>query len=340
MTETLIHAYTPLIFWTGLGLLLLRFVPKALPRLLGRMLYWVGVPVEILSLARRTDFSEGAGLALAVTVAALTTGLALAWIGWRVGNHLAQGNLSRETELAGFPKLQEFSCQGSFFLSAILGNTGFVGLAIAPLLVSDRALSLVVCYSVTQNVVGTYGLGVFLASYFGRDYPRDSTKGDYPRGSSKADRQESYWWMPIRDVLLAPSLWAFIIGFSTQTVELPAAIESGLRASVWFVIPAAFLLMGIRLGQIQGWQSFQSALLPALLKVIVLPGLVGIGTTLVGLPTTSRLALVLMSGMPTAFAGLILAEEYDLDRELIASSIVLTSVLLLLIIPLWLFLLG
>jgi malate permease and related proteins len=74
------------------------------------------------------------------------------------------------------------------------------------------------------------------------------------------------------------------------------------------------------------------------LKVLVLPGLVGIGTTLIGLPTDSRLALVLMSGMPTAFAGLILAEEYDLDRELIASSIVMTSVLLLLIIPLWIIL--
>jgi hypothetical protein len=94
--------------------------------------------------------------------------------------------------------------------------------------------------------------------------------------------------------------------------------------------------MGIRLGQIQGWKSFQLALVPAVLKVLVLPGLVGIGTTLIGLPTDSRLALVLMSGMPTAFAGLILAEEYDLDRELIASSIVVTSVLLLLILPVWL----
>ncbi len=69
-----------------------------------------------------------------------------------------------------------------------------------------------------------------------------------------------------------------------------------------------------------------------------MPGVVGIGTTLMGLDADSRLALVLMSGMPTAFAGLILAEEYDLNRELIASSIVLTSVMLLLLIPLWLML--
>jgi hypothetical protein len=76
------------------------------------------------------------------------------------------------------------------------------------------------------------------------------------------------------------------------------------------------------------------------LEAVVLPGIVGIGTTLIGLSLASRLALVLMSGMPTAFVGLILAEEYDLNRELVASSIVTTSVLLLVIIPFWLFLFG
>jgi len=67
---------------------------------------------------------------------------------------------------------------------------------------------------------------------------------------------------------------------------------------------------------------------------------VGIGTTIAGFSNASRLALVLMSGMPTAFASLILAEEYDLDRELFASSIIITSVLLLFMIPCWLVLFG
>jgi predicted permease len=98
-------------------------------------------------------------------------------------------------------------------------------------------------------------------------------------------------------------------------------------------------------------------------------GLVGIGTTHLDLPLTSRLALIVMSGMPSASrqkflttspddgaiggwedgrfllvsyfcptalvqSGLIFVQEYDLNRELIASTIVMTSVLLLLIIPL------
>lgn len=318
MTETLIHAYLPLIFWTGLGLLVVRFIPKALPRLLGRTLYWVGVPVEILALARRTDFSERAGLAPTVTVVALLVSLLLAslslWVlNWITVDSQREGALPNQ-----FSRLQERSSQGSFILSAMLGNTGFIGLAIAPLFVSDEALSLVVFYSITHNTVGTYGLGVFLASYYGRQ----------PAANQ--------WWTQIWDVLCVPTLWAFIIGVSTQHVALPAALESGLQSSLWFVIPSAFLLMGIRLGQIQGWQSFQIALIPACLKVVIVPVCVVIGTTLLGISADSRLALVLMSGMPTAFAGLILAEEYDLDRELIASSIVVTAAMLLLLIPFWL----
>jgi predicted permease len=50
--------------------------------------------------------------------------------------------------------------------------------------------------------------------------------------------------------------------------------------------------------------------------------------------------LVLMSGTPTAICVLILAEVYELDRELLASTIAITSVGLLLMLPLWLAVFG
>lgn len=43
-----------------------------------------------------------------------------------------------------------------------------------------------------------------------------------------------------------------------------------------------------------------------------------------------------MSGVPTGLATLILAEVYDLNRELLTSTIALTFVGLLLVLPLWL----
>ncbi|MEW5858687.1 MAG: AEC family transporter [Cyanobacteriota bacterium] len=318
MTETLFHAYTPIILWTALGFILFRFIPNSLPRLLGRGLYWVGVPLQILTLARQANLSENAGVVPLLAIGALAVGLTFAWLSLQVWKRFSRENgESKKSSL--LPFLDRPHC-GSFILSAMLGNTGFVGLAIAPSLISTQAVSLAVFYSVTNNIIGTYGIGVFIASYFGRPAKRN------------------HWWIQFRDILTVPSLWTFSLGYFTRSVELPTLLESGLQASVGFVIASSFVLMGIRLAQLQGWKSFQVALLPALVKVVVMPGLVGIAATLVGLSGDARLAMVLMAGVPTAFASLILAEEYDLDPDLAASSIVVSIGLLLLMIPLWLLL--
>jgi malate permease and related proteins len=324
MTETLFHAYAPLLFWTGLGILIFRFLPESFPRLLGRSLYWVGIPLEIFALARQTEFSWQTSLAPVLTGITLFSGLGLAWL-------LLQGIKrsaapTKPEEIAPdpdpAPSWQSRSRQGSFLISSMLGNTGFVGLAIAPIFVSAQAQSWLVLYSVTQNVMGTYGIGVFLSSYYGRS------------------TQEKRWWTQLRDVATVPSLWAFATSTATRSVELPLWVESGLQASIWLVIPAALLLMGMRLSQLHGWQSLKLAIAPTVIKALVMPLLVGVLTPFAGIGAEASLALVLMAGMPTAFAGLILAEEYELDRELIASSIVLSTCTLLLTIPLWLVLFG
>lgn len=312
MSETLFHAYLPLVLWTSLGLLLFRLLPETLPQFLGRGLYWFGIPLEILALARKTNFSEPAGIAPGVTLAALSIGFGVAYL-CLLG-------------LKAFPQSTQYqntSYQGSFILAAVLGNTGFVGLSVAPAFIGNEYLSWLVFFSLTHNIIGAYGFGVLIASLFGR-----------------SDRSH-HWWVHLRDVLTVPVLWAFVIGYLTQPVSLPPIVESGLEASINIVIACAFLLIGMRLSQLPGWKSLQQAILPALLRVMAIPALVGVTTTLLlGLSGDRRLAMVLMSGVPTAFAGLIFAEEYNLDRQLIASSIVVSTVLYLLVLPLWLAVFG
>lgn len=322
MADSLIHAYLPLIFWVGVGILLLRWLPETIPHYLGRSLYWFGVPIEIFALARQSQWSASLGLAPVLTVVAilsglLIAGLALQSIRWFTAK--AKGPFTNPPTVLHRYNWDDRPRQGSFLLSSMFGNTGFVGLAIAPAFVSEPYLGWLVFYSVTQNVFGTYGIGVMLASYFGRSAN--------PVG-----------WIQVRDVLTVPSLWAFAIGASTRSVSLPEVAEVGLRNAIWVVIPAALLLMGMRLSQLHGWQSLQLGIIPSLVKSLLLPGLMGLAATGLHVASEACLALVLMAGMPTAFAGLILAEEYELDHELIASSIVISSGLLLFTLPLWLFL--
>lgn len=324
MIDTLFHAYTPLLIWTGLGLLLFRLIPASFPQLLGRSLYWVGVPLQLLALARHTELSDG-GIAIpgvAVGVLLLSMMLAqLSWWGlqWLASYTATQQPQESQNSLLNFSRLNSMgrASEGSFILASMLGNTGFVGLAIAEVLFGVNDINWAVLFCVTSNVVGNYGIAVFIASYFGHS------------------ETKNHWWIQLRDVLTVPSIWAFIIGLVTRSVQLPASLESGLDRAVWVVIACALLLVGLRLGSIQGWRSLERALVPTLLKVVIVPALVGLIATYVGVTGDSRLVLVLMSGTPTGLSVLILAEVYNLDRELLSSSIAMTFVGLLLVFPLW-----
>ncbi|OUC12988.1 MAG: hypothetical protein B0A82_19805 [Alkalinema sp. CACIAM 70d] len=321
MIDTLVQAYSPLILWVGLGLLIWRWLPKDLSHWLGRGLYWFGVPWQIFDLARHSQLSGDIGLAPVITIATLGSGLVMAWLTLQILERLPE----KVTEDAPFwqqwvVQLPRFASAeyGSFIIAAMLGNTGFVGLGLLPAIINPQDYSWAVFFSLTQNLIGTYGIGVLIASYYGQSHSDHSP------------------WTLLRDLLTVPSLWAFALGYSTRSVEFPGPIELFSQSSLLFVVPASFLLMGIRLGLLEGWSSLRNALVPVILKIILLPGLVGIGTSLLGLSGDARLALVLMSGMPSAFASLILAEEYDMDRDLAASSIAISTIGLLLMIPVWL----
>jgi len=263
---------------------------------------------------RRTQLCEEIGLVplIVVEASALSIGLALiSWWGWQKFN---QQN-AQAPQLAQ-PSALERSRKASFILAAMLGNTGFIGMTLAEVLIDPLYLNWAVLYNVSYTIA--YSLAVFIASHFGRSGTRNP------------------WWVPLRDVLTVPSQWAFLLGLLTQHVKLPVIAQSGLEAMIWVVFASALLLLGLRLGSIKGWSSLNLALIPAALKVLVVPALVGLSATALGLTGEPRLVLVLMSGVPTGLATLILAEVYDLDRELLTSSITLTLVGLLVALPLWL----
>lgn len=330
MTETLTHAYAPLLIWTGLGLLLFNFLPVNFPKLLGKWLYWFGVPIQIFALARQTEFSGGAGIVPVFTIAIVLLSIGLAWLTWWLLKWLTNQKEIQPNWLKKFVLDSSFfkfnfsdrSVQGSFILAAMLGNTGFVGLALTSSIISAENTNWAILYSVTNNVISTYGIAVFIASYF------------------RSSPIKTNLWIQLRDVITVPSLWAFTLGFFTRNIEFTPDVETGLNLAVWIVIAAALVLVGIRLRSLRGWKSLKTALIPSLLKIFVVPLLVGLTATNFGLTGEPRLILVLMAGIPTALAVLILAEVYELDRELLASNIAITSVGLLFTLPLWLLLFG
>lgn len=144
MIDTLVQAYSPLILWVGLGLLIWRWLPKDLSHWLGRGLYWFGVPWQIFDLARHSKLSGDIGLAPVITIATLGFGLLMAWVTLQILARLPE----KVTEDAPFwqrwaSQLPRFASAeyGSFIIAAMLGNTGFVGLGLLPAIINPQDYS-------------------------------------------------------------------------------------------------------------------------------------------------------------------------------------------------------
>ena len=331
------------ILWLIFGIIIYRekVVTSNTPSLLGRILYWIGMPLQIFYLARQSDFADIAWLPPIVMVMALLSGLGTCLLILRLFKQLLPSDhvrimLSHPSESSAIVKVesdaltvrmrvyQDLSLPktrkevGGFILASILGNTGFIGLALIPPLISQSYWSWVVLYGVAHNILGSYGLGVLVADYYS------------PSVQKKNWRQQLY------KLLFLPSLWAFAYGYTSRELSLPSFIDIAIEKAVLLLIPGAFVLIGMELSKLQQWQNLRSGIFPTLVKMLIIPGIVGLGLTILGISGDKRLVLVLMSSMPTAFASVILSEAYNLDRNVAASSILLSTLSLPIVLSLWL----
>ncbi|MBD3881934.1 AEC family transporter [Phormidium tenue FACHB-886] len=321
--DSLIRLYGTLVGWVGLGLLLGYGLPhyfptfRNLPLYLGRALFWVGVPLSIMVFLRQADLSASVLLAPLVCWVALGVGAALAgvWIWGRVW--LQQSGLQHVFPAWGQP-IAHRPTQGSFLLTAMVGNTGYLGYPVTLALVGTPYFGWAVFFDTLGSTLGAYGLGVVLAAYFG--------KGTQSRSEL------------LQALVRNPALWSFFLGLGLRVVPLPMAIESALRTCAWIVIALSLILLGMRLSQLRSWQNVRQAVASLSIKMLIVPLLLGLSLPLIGITGAPQLVIVLQMAMPPAFATLVIAEAYDLDRDLTVTALAIGSVALLVLLPFWLWL--
>ncbi|WP_319422642.1 AEC family transporter [Pleurocapsa sp. FMAR1] len=327
------------ILWVILGILIYRkkIVGDRVPKLLGKTLYWLGVPLQIFALARKSNFEKIVWLPITVTVTVLLLGLALTLLILHIHKkryinsyHMSvmSNNPQNSIEARYFPSSNSAisldflpftnAGRGSFIITSILGNTGFIGLALVPHFVDQSYWSWIVLYGIAHNVLGSYGLGVLVADRY------------------SCLKEQSNWLNQLSSIVLLPSLWAFVFGYLSQGLTLTNLVETGISLGTTIVLPGAFILIGMQLGMSQQWQNLKTGVFSTLIKMLVLPGITGLALTFFGFEGDGRLVLVLMSGMPTAFASVILAEAYNLNRNVAASGILLSTLFLPIVLFGWL----
>ncbi len=297
-----------------LGFFLGRYLPKFIPIYLGKYLFWVGVPIGIVAFVRQADLSGSIWMAAVAAWMAIFLGVGLAWICIYFNNKFNNKFKNNTQSQAVWSK----PTQGSFLIAAMVGNTGYLGYPITLALVGEKYFAWALFYDLMGTVLGAYGLGVALAAGF---------------GVGKIRPQELFL-----KIINNPTLWAFGFSLLARDIPLSHVTEISLKWLGWSTIILTLVLMGIRLSQIQSWQNLPQASVSLGIKMLLVPLFLGFILSRWGMSGPPLLVMVLQMGMPPAFASLVLAETYNLDRNLSVTALALGTLVLLVTLPFWLWL--
>jgi malate permease and related proteins len=300
----LVPVYSYLFTGIALGWLLGPWLPRQAPEWLGLFLFWVGVPISVVGFLRGGHWSE------AVWVAP-----AMAWAAIGLGVGLAQGVVAG-AHLLGLAGLKNDRTQGSFLLTAMVGNTGYIGFPVALALVGPQYFVWSLFYDMLGSLLGSYGLGVLLAARF---------------GTVRSQR-----WQPSQAILINPTLWSFGVGMLGREVPLPSGVDAGLKGLAWGMMALSLILVGMRLGQITSLKGVKIAIAAVTIKMLIVPLILGALLWVSGLTGPAHRAILLQMSMPPAFATLVISEAYELDPQLAVTALVIGCLGLLIVLPLWL----
>ncbi|EKQ68448.1 putative permease [Leptolyngbyaceae cyanobacterium JSC-12] len=303
LLSKLLAIYLPLTGWTSLGWLIGKFLPAAIPKYLGKSLFWVGVPIGIGAFLRHAQISWALWIAPTTAWVAILLGMTLA----RLYLHQTRSRWQPHT-------------QTSFMLTSMVGNTGYIGFPVSLILVGPEYFAWAVFYDLLGSTPGAYGLGVALAA---------------------RSKQAGYrWWQSIPTLAGNPALWSFGVGLVGRDIPLPSWVDASLQTFAWMMVSLSLVLIGIRLSQLTSFKNIQPATLSLMIKMLCVPLLVGSCLRLANITGEIHRVILLQMAMPPAFATLVISEAYELDPDMAVTAIAVGCLTLLATLPIWLWILG
>ena len=282
-----------------------RKFPPTIPTYLGQILFWVGVPISIVAFLRQAELSAEVSIAPIIAYLAVFLGIILVLIVLKARTWLTQTTLPKSTF-------------GSFILTSILGNTGYLGFPINLSLIGDSYFAWALFYDLLGSFLAAYGLGVLIGARFS--------------GSPQKP------WQMVKTILINPALWSFGFGLAFRELAIPSLLESSLNILATIVISLSLILIGMRLSQLNSWDNLPLVTASLTIKMLLVPLILGSALPMFGITGKAAKAIVLQMAMPPAFATLVIAETFNLDRNLCVSALTLGSMLLLVTLPMWLWL--
>ncbi|RTH00202.1 MULTISPECIES: AEC family transporter [Thermus] len=203
----------------------------------------------------------------------------------------------------------------SLLVCSLFPNSGNMGLSLVYFALGEEGLRRAVVYFILSSVV-MFGLG-----------PAFIRGGGLKEG--------------LLFTLRLPLFYALLLGLLLKTlgVSLPFRLDEGLRLMGQAAIPVLLLTLGMQMSQTR-FQVGAFEGVASSLRLLVAPLLAyGVGFIL-GLPRLEHQVLVLQSATPVAVNAFLLTREFGGEALRVARSVVVSTFLAFLTIPLFLLLIG
>ncbi len=196
--------------------------------------------------------------------------------------------------------------RASTILASHAFNGGNFGLSIVSFAFGAEALSWAVIIFVAGTTM-TYTLGVYVSSN-GRSSVKDS----------------------LVNVLKTPPFLALLLTFLLKGLgitELPVPIARTTELLADASIPLMLILLGLQLGQFAKFDRLRLVFTGVSLRLLIAPILAVLFASVFGITGDARLAFIVQAGMPTAVVTIVLATEFQTDRDLALNLIMVSTII-------------
>ena len=200
----------------------------------------------------------------------------------------------------------------SLLTAVVIGNTGFIGFPVILGIFGEVGFLRAVFYNLADNIMFIIIYTMLIVKF----------NGEYKKVLSK--------------ILHMPFIWGIVIGLTFNILNIP--IGNTLTTTINYLgnitIPLILITIGLSMEFDKIKEDLNLSLFATALKLFIYPIIALIVLLIIPMNSFEHDIILIQGGMPAAMVTLALAIEFDLDTNLATNSIIISTLLSLITLPL------
>jgi predicted permease len=207
---------------------------------------------------------------------------------------------------------------GAVILAAAFPNSTYLGLPVLEAAFGPWARGVAIQYDLFACTPLLFTAGILVAAHYGDARVRAPNM--------------------LGELLRIPALWAAVVAVLLNVMEVPShtVIDGLLGLLERGVVPLMLFSLGLSLKWSRSqWHALPPVIPVVLLRLLIIPAIIVLFTSAIGVSGEWKAAVVLETAMPSMVLGIVFCDRYNLDVSLYAATVTITTALSLLTLPMW-----